>query len=148
MAVRATDTTHMRSTSHPHLTAALRTVAATLVLGAAVVACGSNGDEISLSPAGEAGREIVRSNGCAACHGRNGQGGPGPSFVGLSGSDVELKDGTTVTADDDYLYTAITDPSAQLVAGYGFPMPENDLTDEQVASVIDFIAELTPEGDS
>jgi cytochrome c oxidase subunit 2 len=139
----------MPSTHHPHLIAAVRSVVATIVLGATVVACGSNGDEPTLSPAGEAGRDIVRSNGCAACHGRNGQGGPGPSFVGLYGSEVELKDDTFVTADDDYLYRAISDPSAELVAGYGFPMPENDLTDEQIASVIDFIRELgTTEADS
>ena len=117
-----------------------------LLLAAPVVAlaaCGANGDSGPvLTAAGEAGREITRTNGCSACHGRSGEGGPGPAFVGLYGSEVQLDDGTTLIADDDYLYRAITDPGSERVAGYGFPMPTNDLIDAEVESVIVYLGEL------
>lgn len=130
--------------THQHLPHALVTAAAgVLMAGATLAACGSDGTaEIPLSAAGETGREIARSNGCAACHGRNGEGGPGPKFVGLYGSMVEFKDSDSVVADDDYLYEAITDPNARLVDGYGFPMPENDLDDDQVEQLIAYIRDL------
>lgn len=137
----------MQSRIHPHATAVLRVVAAAVFTAATVAACGADGaGDVALSPAAEAGREVVRSNGCAACHGRNGEGGPGPTFVGLYGSTVELESGETVVADEAYLSESIRDPSAKKVAGYGFPMPENDLTDEQIESVIAFIRELADDG--
>lgn len=109
----------------------------------ALAACGgANGPDPTLSAAAQEGREIARTNGCAACHGRNGQGGPGPAFIGLYGSTVDLADGSTVVADTDYLFESIRDPGAKVVAGYGFPMPSNSLSDEQIESVIVFIQEL------
>lgn len=126
----------------PHAQPVLRVVAAALVVAIPVAACGADGDEIALDPVAEEGREIVRSNGCAACHGRNGEGGPGPSFVGLYGSTVELEDGSTVVADEAYLAESIREPGAKVVDGYGFPMPENDLSDDQIELVIAFIRAL------
>lgn len=112
-------------------------LAAVLMLSA----CGGGGGP-DLSPAAEAGRGVFRSNGCSSCHGANGQGGVGPSFEGLYGSEVELDDGSTVTADDAYLRESITDPHAKIVAGYGRQMPSNDLSDDDIDQIIDFIAEL------
>jgi cytochrome c oxidase subunit II len=133
----------MRTLRHPRSHAVVRAVAAALVAGAAVAACGSNGSpEIALSPAGEVGREIANGSGCAACHGSNGEGRTGPPFVGLYGSTVEFSDSEPTVADDDYLYEAITDPRARQVAGYGFPMPSNDLTDAEVEQVIAYIRDL------
>ncbi len=130
--------------THQHLPHGLILSAASIVLAIATLGgCATNeAAEIPLSAAGETGRDISRSNGCAACHGRNGEGGPGPAFVGLYGSTVEFKDGDTAVADDDYLYEAITDPRAREVDGFGFPMPENDLDDEQVESIIAYIRDL------
>lgn len=124
----------------PHHSLLLRI--GTVVLIAAGAACAAEDDSPALGPAAEAGREIVRSNGCSACHGRNGEGGPGPQLVGLFGSTVELRDGGSVVADAEYLYESIRDPDAKIVAGYGFPMPENDLSDAEIESVIAFIQEL------
>ena len=64
-------------------------------------------------------------------------------MVGLYGSDVELEDGTTVVADDDYLSRAITDPSAEVVAGSRTQMPKNSLDDDQVADVVAYIRDLS-----
>ena len=109
-----------------------------------LAACGSDGDGPALSAAGEAGQNLMRTNGCSSCHGANGQGGVGPTFQGLYGTEVELDDGTTVIADDDYLYTSISDPGAQIHAGYRVPMPPNNLTDAEIAEIIDYIREIGP----
>ena len=117
----------------------LAPVAALVVLAA----CGSDGPEVDLSDAGQRGFEIFRSNGCAACHGSNGEGGVGPTFVGLFGSERELEDTTeTVTADRDYLARAISDPQADKVAGFRILMPTNNLSETEIESVIDYITEL------
>ncbi len=104
-----------------------------------------SGDDaaLELSAAGQRGQDVVRSSGCAGCHGSSGEGGVGPTWVGLYGSDIELQDGTTVVADDAYLERAITDPGAEVVAGARVPMPKNRLDDEQVADVIAYIRELS-----
>lgn len=110
-------------------------------------ACGADGDIASLSPEAEAGRTISRTNGCSACHG-SGPAGVGPDFAGLFGSQVTLDDGTVVVADEAYLREAIRVPGATRVAGYALSMPDNDLSDAQIASVIAYIRELSaaPEG--
>lgn len=122
-----------------------------LVIGALglLSGCGSDGEGIPLSEAAQRGRDITRSNGCAACHGSNGEGGVGPSYVGLFGSEVELEDGTTVVADRDYLRESIMDPNAKEVAGFGVQMPTNNLSSDEVESVVDYIVELAePDGAS
>jgi cytochrome c oxidase subunit 2 len=117
------------------------TVAATLVL----VACGSDSGGPELEGAAAAGRDLTRSNGCASCHGANGQGGVGPAFEDLFGSEVTLDDGTTVIADEDYLRESITDPRAKVVDGYGLPMPTNNLSAEEIDEIIAYIVALSAE---
>lgn len=120
---------------------------ALVALLAALSACGGDDDAadgVVLSPAAEAGRQIARDSGCAACHGSNGGGGAGPAWTDLYGATVELDDDTTVTADDAYLAESITDPRAKVVDGYAAPMPDNDLDQQQIASVIEYIKALSP----
>ena len=70
---------------------------------------------------------------------RAASGRPGPA---ASGCEIELDDGTTVTVDEAYLERAITDPAAEIHAGFSVTMPENQLTDEEIAQVIDYIVSL------
>ncbi|MGB3733660.1 MAG: cytochrome c [Ilumatobacter sp.] len=119
-----------------------------IAIGAGVVAlaiglgaCG--GDESSLSDVAKRGKDTALSNGCASCHGTNGQGGVGPTWIDLAGSDVELEDGTTVVADDPYLIRSILEPEADVVAGYTIAMPANGMTEAQAADVVAYIKELT-----
>jgi cytochrome c oxidase subunit 2 len=114
-----------------------------LVIG--VTACGdsSDGPDVALSEAGASGQNIATSNGCATCHGSDGQGGVGPTWVGLYGSEKELEDGTTVTADDAYLTRAIADPGAEIVKGATVVMPGNGLSDAEIADVIAYIRDLS-----
>ena len=124
-----------------------------LSAGLSLSACGSNGsgaDAVELSAAAREGRSISNSNGCGACHGTDGQGGVGPPYTGLYGSTVELDDGSSVIADDEFLIESIKDPAAKQNAGYSLPMPTNQLTDDEIDRVIAYIRELaTPaEGDT
>lgn len=103
-----------------------RVAAATLavVLAVGLSACGGksagNGDAASPPPGTPAaeGERLVEQLGCLSCHTTNGKRGAGPTWKGVAGRQVKLADGTTVTADDDYLRRSILDPSAQVVAGF------------------------------
>ncbi|HVX30712.1 MAG TPA: cytochrome c [Nitrolancea sp.] len=56
---------------------------------------------------------------CNICHTTDGKRAAGPTLAGLYGSQVTLDNGQTVTADEEYLAESITNPDAQIVAGYG-----------------------------
>jgi cytochrome c oxidase subunit 2 len=94
-----------------------------LALAAALLAAcngdGKSSDENgALSPQAARGRQLVEEKGCLSCHTTDGSKGTGPTWKGLAGSQVKLADGTTVTADADYLRRSILDPDAQTVAGF------------------------------
>lgn len=110
------------------------------VVSSVVASCGDSGP--ALSPLAAQGRDVARSSGCSVCHGRNGGGGVGPSWVGLAGSTVELDDGSTVVADNDYLRRSMLEPQAQIVSGYIKKMPDAGLTDDEVDQLIAYIGEL------
>lgn len=124
----------------------------TVGLGLAAVACGSGSDGGDAGGSGDApdgslseedrGERIARSRGCAGCHGEDFDGAAGPGWVGLAGSEVELVDGTMVTADRDYLVRAIADPGADVVSGYTLQMPSNDLSDDEIAAIVAYIESL------
>ncbi len=128
----------------------------TLLMALAAVSCSDDGGTESgaatatdaagptVAGAGDAvnGEQLSRSKGCAGCHGPDFEGGAGPDWIGLAGSDVELADGTVVVADTDYLIRAIADPSAELVAGYTLKMPANNLSDAEIADIVAYIETL------
>ena len=128
----------------------------TLSMAVAAAACGDDDSTADVGPpatsdatagdpmseSAEAGEQLSRSRGCAGCHGGDFDGGAGPGWIGLAGSERLLTDGTTVIADDEYLTVAIVDPSAQLVDGYNLRMPANNLTDAEVADIVAFIDTL------
>ncbi len=127
--------------SHPRRWALV--VGAAVAVATGLTACGGDGDAaVRLSAAGEAGRQLALRSGCASCHGNNGEGRVAPAFVGLFGSTQEFDDGTTAVADEAYLIESIVDPNAKKVAGYNLPMPGNNLSDEEVASIVAYIREL------
>ena len=118
--------------------------AAALFLLLALLGAACGGDEsLDLSDEGARGRSIANENGCAACHGTNGQGGVGPAWQGLYGADVVLEDGKTVVADDAYILRSIREPDADLVEGYTIRMPVNSLTDDDAMAVLAYIRELS-----
>ena len=91
------------------------------------------------------GEALVAANGCGACHSVDGSARPtGPTWLGLFESQVELTDGTTVTADEEFLIESIKDPQAKIVAGNfgGTQMPVFGLSDEQIADIVAYITTL------
>lgn len=110
---------------------------------ALAIGLGACGGDSGLSEVAERGKNTALSNGCASCHGANGQGGVGPTWVDLAGSNRELKDGSTVVADEAYLIRSILEPNAEEVAGYTIAMPVNGLEEAQAADVVAYIEELT-----
>jgi cytochrome c2 len=69
---------------------------------------------------GEAGRgeHLYAQLGCVSCHWTNGNVVIAPTLNGLYGSDIELADGTTVTADRTYLLESILLPDKQIAKGF------------------------------
>lgn len=125
-----------------HVKQLLAMVPAAIVLAA----CAADGVNVpELDAAAEEGRLVALENGCAVCHGQYGQGGAAGGFFGLWGSQVELSDGRTVTADADYLRRAIVDPAAEIVAGSNVEMPAVELTDDQVDAMLTWIEALADE---
>ena len=114
---------------------------AAVLLSVGVASCG--GDDTELSELGQLGKTTANANGCASCHGVNGQGGVGPTWIDLAGREVELADGTTVIADDEYLLRAILEPDAEEVAGYTIKMPANGLSEAEAANIVTYIKELS-----
>ena len=53
--------------------------------------------------------EIFQQLGCATCH-RSDTQGRGPNLVGVFGKPVQLEDGRTVTADENYVRESILNP--------------------------------------
>ncbi len=82
---------------------------------------------------------------CKACHSTDGKAGIGPTWKGVFGHQVELADGTTVTADEAYLHESIVNPSAKIVKGFQNIMPptyKDTLTDQQISDLIAYIETL------
>lgn len=92
--------------------------------------------------AGE-GAQLVTQFGCSGCHGAQAR-VPAPPLAGIYDRPVTLADGSTVTADEDYLRTSIMRPEAQVVAGYASVMPsyQGVASEEQVVAMIAYIKAL------
>ncbi len=91
------------------------------------------------------GKLLAQQYGCLSCHTIDGSSGVGPTWKGLSGSQVTLDNGTKVTADDAYLKESVVDPDAKIVNGFSNIMPTNfarQLSDSQISDIIAFIKSL------
>jgi cytochrome c oxidase subunit 2 len=97
--------------------------------------------QLSATPEGH-GQLLVTANGCAACHSTNGSAGVGPTWRGLFGREEELEDGTTIIADEAYLFESIRDPRAKIVRGFPPTMPVYPFTDEEINDIIAYIKTL------
>ncbi|HVN55646.1 MAG TPA: cytochrome c oxidase subunit II [Anaerolineaceae bacterium] len=94
------------------------------------------------------GQVLATVNGCLSCHSTDGTIKIGPSFKGLYGSQVILSDGSTRTADENYIKTSIIDPRFQIVKGFESKanvMPTDfgkKLNDQQIQDLVEFIRSL------
>ena len=71
------------------------------------------------------GQQLATGYGCANCHSTDGSAKTGPTWLHLFGSTVKLSDGSTITADENYLKTSIINPNLQIVSGF----PSNTMPD-------------------
>ena len=115
-----------------------------IAVGGVMLIAGCGGDD--LAPELARGRDIARSDGCASCHGPEGQGGLAPPWQGLAGTEVTLDDGRVVVADTEYLRRSISDPAAEFVAGYTLKMPPNTLDDDDIDALVAYIEQLERDG--
>lgn len=90
------------------------------------------------------GEQVFAQNGCQACHSTDGSEVIGPTFQNLYGHEVELEDGSTVVADDDYIIESIVDPNAKIVKGFPPVMaPFDYLPENELKSLVEFIKTLS-----
>ncbi len=95
----------------------------------------------------EAGRFLFEEKlGCVTCH-TGVSGARGPDLKEVFGHAVKLADGSSVTADEEYLRESIMEPAKRIVATFTPLMPNfaNQLNDEDVANLIAYIKSLTEE---
>ena len=99
--------------------------------------------EVPGESAAEAGRRLFVSLGCENCHRPDGA-GRGPSLAGLLGRTVNLREGATLTADEDYVRESIRAPDAKVVAGYEPVMPSfaGQLSDSQLNALVAYLRTL------
>lgn len=91
------------------------------------------------------GERLSQQYGCLVCHSVDGSRKTGPTWARLAGSEVELTDGTKVTADRDYLIRSIVDPNLQIVAGYPanvMPSFAETLDQTAVEAIVAYIESL------
>jgi cytochrome c oxidase subunit 2 len=100
----------------------------------------ASGGEGSLASSGE---KLFRHFGCISCH-RADKGARGPDLAGLYGRDVHLQDGSTLTADENYIRESILSPKAKVVAGWQPIMPvfQGQVNEEQMLDLINYIKSL------
>ncbi|OYT73706.1 MAG: hypothetical protein CFK49_01165 [Armatimonadetes bacterium JP3_11] len=106
----------------------------------------TNTPATATDPEAAKGKLVFVQVGCNACHMNPTVGKDYPDLRGLYGSQVKLKDGSTVVADEAYLRESILNPNKHLVAGYPPSMPPyNYLKEEQVNQLIAYIKSLKDE---
>jgi len=103
---------------------------------------GSGEEEISA----ERGEKLITANACNACHSVDGSDLVGPTFAGLYEKERNFEDGSSTTADEDYLRESIVQPDAKIVEGYDNAMASYDyLSDGELQSLIEYIKTLSDE---
>src|ERR1700690_532271 len=96
----------------------------------------------SLAASGES---LFQQLGCPTCH-RSDTQGRGPNLVGIFGKPVQLEDGRTVTADENYIRESIMSPSAKVVSGFKPIMPvfQGLVNEEELNELVAYVKSLSP----
>ncbi|MGA7925051.1 MAG: cytochrome c oxidase subunit II [Candidatus Sulfotelmatobacter sp.] len=98
----------------------------------------------STGPLSATGEKIFAELGCSTCHRSDAQ-GRGPNLQGVFGKPVQLEDGRTVNADENYLRECILDPGAKRVKGFQPIMPtfQGLVSEEQVNALVAYIKSIS-----
>ena len=92
----------------------------------------------------QTGETIFQQLGCSTCH-RSDTQGRGPNLVGVFGKKVQLDDGRTVSADEDYVRESILNPSAKVVSGFKPIMPvfQGLVSEDQLNALVAYVKSLS-----
>ena len=98
----------------------------------------------STGPLSATGEKIFAELGCATCHRTDTQ-GRGPNLQNVFGRPVQLEDGRTVMADENYVRECILDPAARRVKGFQPIMPtfQGLVSEEQVNALVAYVKSLS-----
>lgn len=94
---------------------------------------------------GIAGKRLIESSGCIACHSSDGTKLVGPSFKGIYGhSQAVVTNGQTreITVDDAYITKSIYEPDADVVEGFHkgqMVTYKNQLKEEDIKMIIEYL---------
>jgi cytochrome c oxidase subunit 2 len=93
----------------------------------------------------ENGERLFADTGCITCHKVDAT-GRGPTLHGVFGSPVELSDGRTVIADENYIRESIMNSQAKIVRGYQPIMPpyQGMISEENLMQLVAYIRTLKP----
>jgi cytochrome c oxidase subunit II len=95
-------------------------------------------------PLSVTGEKIFAELGCSTCH-RSDTQGRGPNLQGVYGKPVQLEDGRTVVADENYVRECILDPGAKRVKGFQPIMPtfQGLVSEEQLNALVAYVKSLS-----
>ncbi|MBR31033.1 MAG: hypothetical protein CMN77_06940 [Spirochaetaceae bacterium] len=99
-------------------------------------------EEASNNITADQGQQLYNTAGCKSCHSVDGSRQVGPSFKGLFGTERAFEDGSTVVADENYIKESILNPEAKIREGFSNLMPAQNLSDEQIESIILYMKTL------
>ncbi|HZR65214.1 MAG TPA: cytochrome c oxidase subunit II [Terriglobales bacterium] len=93
----------------------------------------------------QSGMTLFQQLGCNTCHDMQTQ-GRGPNLTGVFGKPVQLEDGRTVMADENYIRESILFPSAKVVSGFKPIMPswQGQVTEDQLNELVAYVRSLSP----
>ena len=100
-------------------------------------------DGVAMPPV-EVGEIAYVKKGCNQCHSTDGSILQAPSFKGIFGTQEALRDGRTVTVDENYIRSSILEPLKDVVAGFNPVMPpyQGRLKDPEIDGLIAYIKSL------
>ena len=92
----------------------------------------------------DTGQALFQQLGCSTCHRFDTQ-GRGPNLTGVFGKPVQLEDGRTVVADENYVRESIVSPAAKVVAGFKPIMPtfQGIVSEEQLNALVAYVKSLS-----
>jgi cytochrome c oxidase subunit 2 len=95
-------------------------------------------------PLSASGEKAFAELGCSTCHRSDAQ-GRGPNLQEVFGHPVQLEDGRTVTADENYVRECILNPGARRVKGFQPIMPtfQGLVSEDQVNALVAYIKSIS-----
>ena len=98
---------------------------------------------------GAEGLQILRMNGCIACHSLDGSKLVGPSYKGIWGHEAEVEtkgQKRTILVDEAYVINSIYNPDEDIVVGFSKGLMRSykgELTDEDIEKIIAYLKTLS-----